>query len=246
MNAHDAQHAQHEQFADWDAAFVLGALSPSDRRSFEAHLQECEKCRAAIVHLAPTIALLARITPDRAESLLEVSGLEEGPDVTRRRELVSIGVQEAKRRRRTWWAAGLAAAAAIVVAVVLAVTVAIGPSLRGVQVIALEPVVDIPITATVELVDVAWGTRLEMICSYPDGEDHEEDAAGWPYALYVTGTDGTTSEVSSWVALPGKTARLGAGTALDPDEIASIEIRSLTSGRVLMRSELQQPDAAAG
>lgn len=240
MNAH------HAEFADWDAAFVVGALSPSDRRRFEAHLQECDKCRAAIVDLAPTIALLARITPDRAESLLEVAGADEGPDLTRRRELVSIGVQETRRRRRMWWAGGLAAAAAIIVAVVLAVTLSIGPSVRGARVFALDPLVDIPITATVELVDVAWGTRLEMICSYPEAEDHEDSEKRWPYAIYVIGKDGTTSEVSSWVALPGKTAKIGAGTALDADQIASIEIRSLTSGRVLMRTDLREPDAAEG
>jgi len=240
MNTH------HAEFADWDAAFVLGALSPSDRRRFEAHLQECDKCRAAIVDLAPTIALLARITPDRAESLLDVSGDDEGPDPTRRRELISIGVQETTRRRRLWWAGGLAAAAAIVVAVVLAVTLSIGPSVRDAKVFALEPMLDIPITATVELVDVAWGTRLEMICSYPEAEDEEESDASWPYVIYVTAKDGTSSELSSWVALPGKTAKIGAGTALDPDQIASIEIRSLTSGRVLMRTELETPEDAAG
>ena len=47
--------------------------------------------------------------------------------------------------------------------------------------------------------------------------------------------------LSSWLALPGATARIGAGTALDPDQIAAIEIRSLSSGRVLMRSELETP-----
>ena len=145
-----------------------------------------------------------------------------------------------------WWAGGLAAAAAIIVAVVLAVTLSIGPSVRGARVFALDPLVDIPITATVELVDVAWGTRLEMICSYPEAEDHEDSEKRWPYAIYVIGKDGTTSEVSSWVALPGKTAKIGAGTALDADQIASIEIRSLTSGRVLMRTDLREPDAAEG
>jgi hypothetical protein len=44
--------------------------------------------------------------------------------------------------------------------------------------------------------------------------------------------------VSTWRALPGKTARLSAGTALDVSEIAAVEIRSVESGRVLMRYDL--------
>ena len=36
----------HARFAEWDAAFVLGALSASERREYEAHLQDCDLCRA--------------------------------------------------------------------------------------------------------------------------------------------------------------------------------------------------------
>jgi hypothetical protein len=57
----------------------------------------------------------------------------------------------------------------------------------------------------------------------------------------VTGRDGSTSEVSSWRGLPGTTARLSAASALDPDEIAAVEVRSLANGRVLLRSEFAAP-----
>lgn len=33
--------ADHAQFAEWDAAYVLGALNSADRRLFEAHLEDC-------------------------------------------------------------------------------------------------------------------------------------------------------------------------------------------------------------
>ena len=240
--------ADHARFADWDAAFVLGALSASERRAFEAHLQDCEVCRAAIVDTAPTIGLLARVSAERADSLLDASAGADGPDPARRRQLVARGVSHSQRRRtrtrRAWWTGGLAAAAAVATAVVIAVVLVIVPAGTPARVVALEPVVDIPLTATVELVDVAWGTRIEMICSYPEG-DGDDSAAGWPYALFLTAADGTTSEVSSWIALPGATARIGAGTALEPDQIAAIEIRSLSSGRVLMRSELEPPGGEA-
>ncbi|GAA1992978.1 zf-HC2 domain-containing protein [Microbacterium pumilum] len=228
----------HAYFAEWDAAYLLGALSPADRRLFEAHLQDCDACRAAIVETAPTIGLLSRVSPERAESLLEPADAGDGPSSERRGDLIALGVRQARRRRRTWWATGVAAAAAVVTAVVLAVTISIAPAVRNIQVVALEPVADLPITATVELVDVAWGTRLEMICRYTEPADPDEPSKGWPYALVIEAADGTTSEVSSWLAFPGTTARLGAGTSLDPDQISAIEIRSVTSGKVLMRTEL--------
>ena len=235
--------ADHPRFADWDAAFVLGALSPSDRRLFEAHLQECALCRDAIVETAPTIALLARVTPDRAESLLDPEAAGDVPAASRRSELIAAGVGEAQRRRRIRWAAGLSAAAAVVIAAVIAVTLALVPGPRDGRVIALEPLTDVPVTASVELVDVAWGTRMEMTCRYAEAEDPADAEKSWAYALFVTSADGTTSELSSWVAFPGATARIGAGTALSSDEITAIEIRSLGSGRVLMRTELdEQPE----
>ena len=42
----------HTRYAEWDAAYVLGALSPAERREFEEHLDECEKCRAAVTELS--------------------------------------------------------------------------------------------------------------------------------------------------------------------------------------------------
>ncbi|GAA1958490.1 zf-HC2 domain-containing protein [Microbacterium deminutum] len=230
-------HPDHAQFAEWDAAYVLGALSPTDRRRFEAHLADCDACRGSIIEMAPTIGLLSRVSPERAESLLDPPA-DEGPDESRRRDVIALGTRQSRRRRTAWWAGGIAAAAAILVAVVLAATLAIAPAMRNVQVVALDRVVDLPLTATVELTDVAWGTRIEMICRYTDNPHPDEPAAGHPYSLVIEAKDGTTSEVSSWLAFPGATARLGAGTALDPDQIKAIEIRSVTTGRILMRSEL--------
>lgn len=233
----------HASYAAWDAAYVLGALSPSDRRAYEGHLEQCGLCRAAISEIAPTLGLLSRVAPERAESMLAAgpdasavpSEAGEGPDASSRARLVELGERRA-RRRRAWWIGGLSAAAAVVVAVVLTLS-ALLPVRGPAEVVALEPVVDAPITATVELEEVAWGTRIEMTCTYGDtGGDHDE---GWPYALVIESADGTVSEVSSWQALPGSTARLSAGTALSPDEIAAVEVRSVGSGAVLMRGEVR-------
>ena len=41
-----------DKFAQWDAAYVLGALSPAERREFEEHLASCPSCQAAVSELA--------------------------------------------------------------------------------------------------------------------------------------------------------------------------------------------------
>ena len=61
----------HARFADWDSAYVLGALPPGDRREYEAHLETCEACSRSVAELAPIPGLLARLPADRAEALLD-------------------------------------------------------------------------------------------------------------------------------------------------------------------------------
>jgi hypothetical protein len=229
----------HAHFAEWDAAYVLGALSPADRRAFEEHLERCDRCRAALAEIAPTIGLLSRVAPDRAKSMLD--GHEEGPDAAARAAMMSTVLRRSKQRRRARWAGAFALAAVVIVAITLVLSTTVLPSPRGGEVVALEPVRDVPVTATVELTDVAWGTRIELVCEYGELADGE-GADGWPYALVVTSVDGTSSEVSSWLAFPGKTAKLSAGTALSVGDIATIDIRSVDSGYVLMRTELAEPD----
>uniref|UniRef100_UPI00197BFC59 hypothetical protein n=1 Tax=Microbacterium sp. CPCC 204701 TaxID=2493084 RepID=UPI00197BFC59 len=124
-----------------------------------------------------------------------------------------------------------------VVAIVLAVTSTIAPATRSGRVVALEPVADVALTATVAVSEVAWGTRLEMECRYPPDAASDAPPEGWSYVLVVTADDGSTSELSTWRAPPGSTTRLEAGTALDADDIAVIEVRSIDGSRVLLRGE---------
>lgn len=70
-----------DRFADWDAAYVLGALGPSDRRAYERHLAECDACRAAVADLAGLPGLLGTISPAHAQALVEEApGLPGLPD----------------------------------------------------------------------------------------------------------------------------------------------------------------------
>ncbi len=64
--------AAHADFADWDAAYVLGALSSAERRDFERHLHSCPRCTEAVSELAGMPGLLARVDPDDVAALLAV------------------------------------------------------------------------------------------------------------------------------------------------------------------------------
>jgi hypothetical protein len=237
----------HAYFAQWDAAFVVGALSPTERREFEDHLADCAECQRAVAALSPTVALLSQVSPERAESIdaepagnpVAADGGVGGPDSSVREVVVSLG-RRRMRRRRVWWAAAAAAVALVIAAVAIPVSIS---RMAPTSSFALESVADVPLEASVELSSVAWGTRIELECRYTRREGSDIPAEGWPYVLTVVSVDGATTDVSTWRAEPGSTARLSAGTALDVDEIGAIEIRGIASGDVLMRYELDDRTA---
>ncbi|MGV0798210.1 zf-HC2 domain-containing protein, partial [Mycolicibacterium elephantis] len=53
-----------DRYVTWDAAYVLGSLSGDERREYEAHLQTCAQCRAAVAELSGIPALLAKVDAD--------------------------------------------------------------------------------------------------------------------------------------------------------------------------------------
>lgn len=64
--------ATHADYADRDAAYVLGALSSTERQDFERHLHSCPRCTEAVSELAGMPGLLARVDPDDVAALLAV------------------------------------------------------------------------------------------------------------------------------------------------------------------------------
>lgn len=230
----------HSQYAYWDAAYVLGALSPAQRREFETHMESCERCRAAVAELSGLPGLLGRLDAARAFELLDD---ETVPDAAPAAaipplpgELVArIERREAMRRsRRIRALVGLAAAAAVVGAVAIPLTIATAPHPNVST--ALSQVVESPLTAEVKLTTVGWGTKLEMSCHYRAAGGSPETR--WDYALWVVPKHGTASQVSSWSATNGSTVELTAGTAVPVDEIAQVQVRSVDDGRVLLSSTL--------
>ncbi len=220
----------HARFAQWDAAYVLGALSGADRGAYEAHLSECGRCREAVADLAPTVALLARVpaaaVPDDGVTA------DAATDTVARERLLH---RARGGRRRIRWATAAAAVLVLVLAAIATPTV-LSWVQRPPAAIALHDVADATLQASVRLTSTPWGTRIDLDCRYPAGYPGQSPASH-AYALAVVGADGTTSLISTWRIGPGTAARLSAGTAWTPSQIRAIEIRS-AQGQVLMRREL--------
>ena len=230
-----------------DAAYVLGTLSPADRRAYEEHLRGCADCQASVQSIAGLPGLLALTSAEAVEDL--------APPVPDTLLPSLVARVSAARRRRRWAAAGLLAAAVAAIVVVSAVLVVnrsgqgdeyaapatgatagsstvAGPSSAGVpdELTPMTQVIPGPMTASLELVDKKWGTAITVVCNYQDGT-----SASVAYDLAVLDVDGHLGTAGSWRAVPGATARVTAATSVPRNRITALEVR-LPDGRTILRS----------
>jgi Putative zinc-finger len=206
---------EHDEFAEYDGAYILGALSDEERDAFEAHLIGCERCQAAVAELADLPGLLATVpAADFPHSRKPASD----PVVT------LLATARARRRRQRWFTAVGAAAAAAVIIVVTAVLThtsssAPKPTAAG-PALAMSAVVPAPIHATVQVTPVAWGTSIRLQCTY----DEEPTYPNEQYTLVVRTRAGQTENLGTWGLVPGKVTNFPAGTALHKADIKSIAV----------------------
>lgn len=219
----------HASFAEEDAAYVLGALSPAERRAFEEHLRDCDECAANVAALAGMPGLLSKVTTEQGMALLDPNAPadEVPPSLLPRLELAA---RRERRRRRVGTIAIAAAAAAAGIVGTIAV-----PQLfdRPAQTITaeLDRVIDIPLTASVELTATDAGTQLDVVCSYPYGSGDGQERS---YDLFVIDAAGEAERVSTWTSRAGHTVELTAQVDTAPENIAAVEVRSTDGGEVLL------------
>jgi hypothetical protein len=235
----------HTRYTEWDAAYVLGALSPAERRDFEAHLEECDRCRAAVAELGALPGLLGRLDATRAFAVLDGdadAGLPDPDDLVARIRQRDRGE---RLRRRLLSIGGLAAAAVLASVLTLVVPAIVAPPQQPTETVAFVPADDaVPVQATAELSRVGWGTSIRMTCSYHAiagtgaGGGGGGDYAPVQYALWVTGTDGTESALSTWSSTSGDSVVVTAGTAIALDQISHLEVRDASGVRVLLEAQL--------
>jgi hypothetical protein len=227
-----------DPYLNWDASYVLGALSPGERRDFEEHLQICKRCRSAVAELTGMPALLAMVDLDELEALDN-----RPPDPPLRPELRGQVLDRVRtRRRRSRWvtAAAVGLAAALLA---IGMVVVIAPETLGLQqgstpvaMLEMNKINETPINASIALSGYSWGTRIDMACSY--GDWGQRDAAAQNLGMVVIGRDGSRTQIATWLGLSGATALPSGNVPLPQSEIAAVQLVSADDGKVLLEKNL--------
>lgn len=216
-DAPDIGHA----YAMWDAAYVLGSLSPTDLEEFEGHLSECPWCQSAVADLEGVPALLSHL--DLEDVALLDADRDEHPQPAPRRHY----------RPRLSWVSSAAAAAVLATGVFVGVATQSPPPAK----VAAMPMAQVNtalLASTVSLSDQDWGTLIELRCVCLADSSAPHDLL----AMVVVGRDGSRNRLASWVANPGHTATPTGSTSMPADQIASVQVVSADSGEVLLQRTL--------
>ncbi len=228
------------RYADWDAAYVLGALDPTERREYAAHLEGCDACRRSVSELAAIPGLLASVPADTfplAGPLDAVAAPEQDADVVPLARVATAARRSRLRRRVSL----VAAAAAVAVGGVFTGSalapdpVAAPPTASPTSDVAapavtlqLTPLGDPQMWADLVVTPQPWGTRLDWSCRYdrPDGADPAGgyDSEPVTYELVLVDRQGTRIVVATWTTAGTDATGLGATSALPLSALQRIEI----------------------
>lgn len=242
------------RYAEWDAAYVLGALSSADRRDYEDHLAGCAPCRDAVAELAGMPGLLGAVSPvevlalDTPESedvgpthLAAVPSTGAAPELS-----VQQGLQQGRaqvgpgfRERGRRWLAVAAALAALGGAGIGGYALsesqqATSSVVSGPTRLAFSPVSASTMTAVVDVAPVGDRTSIKVECQY---SAYGQDPSSWAdYSVWAVGRDGKAGLVTTWRARPDRVMRPSGTAAIPVSQLAAIEIRSVGSGQTVMRA----------
>jgi hypothetical protein len=203
-------------------AYLLGGLDARDLETFEAHLQECGRCREELAALEKIPMLLDALPVPDAVALTVVPGT--APDPLPSPDPVPLLRKLAHRRRtlrRRWTALAGAAAAAC-----LALGLAVGPLLvRPPQPDATYSVQSgAGLQFRVDLARKTWGTELAVNGSSLPAEG--------TLSLWVRDRDGGEDRACAWTATPSGRVKVTGATPLQLGSIASVELRDATEQAV--------------
>jgi hypothetical protein len=219
-----------DPFLHDDAPYVLGALEPAERAAFEAHLQTCAECRARVAELRGPVAALAGV---HADVLAEIQTVDEPVPDTLLPGLLRRAARERRRRRSVTAVIGSVAAACVLALVVVAWPGGSDNAPNRPPAQALSALKPIPLKVTARLTAKAWGTRIDLHCTYPSYE-HDRFA----YDLVVVDRSNRSHVAGDWSLVPGKDGlEFTTGTSVPKDQISRLLVRT-PSGTPLLELHL--------
>lgn len=224
-----------DEFATWDAAYVLGSLTAADRVAYESHLAGCASCRAAVDEISAMPALLGKLDGDVVAAMDSVHEFDAPPNM-----LPGLMFAVRRRRRRVRavaWSLGAAASVLLAITILVGVTnhsPAAPPPLASVSAQPMAQVGTTALASTVALSGQHWGTSIDLrcVCLAPVNAHHDR------LAMIVVGRDGSQTQLATWVAEPGHTANTAGSISTPVDQIAAVQVVSADTGAVLLQRSL--------
>jgi hypothetical protein len=225
--------APDDDLAEWDAAYVLGALSLEDRRTYENYLAANPARSAELTELAGMPGILNALSRDEAVALTDLAGAppsQDRPDNVS--SLANAAARRQQRSRRTWLATAVAAAAALVITGGVVGATVFPRSPAPAQTVAMQAMQPTPrggLTAELAVTEKKWGTELNWACQYT--KDWSRNVGS--YDIVVTTHDGVQSAVGSWKPAGDEATGLSAATSIPTSQIRTVDIRVTGSNEPL-------------
>ncbi len=214
-----------DDLAEWDAAYVLGALNSDDEHTYENYLATNPQRSAELTELAGMPDILNVLSPEEALALTDLAG---SPPVQDRHDNVASFARAAEGRQRQSRRArlvGVIAAAAAFVIIGGVVGATVFPRTTGsVQTVAMAPMQPGSrpgLTAQLAVTEKKWGTELNWACEYT--KDWSRDVVS--YDIVVTTKNGAQTTVGSWRPAGDEATGLSAATSIPTSEIRTVDIR---------------------
>jgi len=192
-----------------DGAYVLGALSPTERAAYERHLATCSFCREAVADIAVLPGLLGRLGPDDFERLLQPDVQPARPSRNLTPDLVTAAQRTRRKERkqtrvRVLSTAAAAACFALMIGLGLVFVMRSDPPATqpmGPTVAMTAVGAEVPVSAQINILEAAGGTKVNLVCFY---SANNPDLKPYTVRLMAYGPDDEMEQLGSWVASPGK------------------------------------------
>jgi hypothetical protein len=228
-----------DDLADWDAAYVLGALSLEERRTYESYLAANPARAAELTEFAGMPGILNALSRDEAVALTDLAGAP--PSEDRHDNVASLAhaaAQRKRRSRRTWLAAAVASAAALLIAGGVVGATIFAQTTAPVETVAMQEMQPTPrggLTAQLAVSEKKWGTELNWACEYT--KDWSRNVKS--YDIVVTTHDGVQTAVGSWKPAGDEAKGLSAATSIPTSQIRTVDIRVAGSNEPLAITTLR-------